>query len=466
MSSPAWPLKPGPVRRALENPDEPNLLRDQFPYTNPPRVMFDGVEVPPDPAPEIFITDTTFRDGQQARTPYTVKQIVDLFDMLHRLSGPRGIIRQSEFFLYSDRDREAVEQCMARGYRYPEVTAWIRAVEKDFQLVKAIGIRETGILTSCSDYHIYLKLGLDRQKALEQYLGVVRAALEAGVRPRCHFEDVTRADIYGFVIPFAQALMDLAEESGTPVKIRLCDTMGYGVPYPGAALPRSVPRLVHALRHEAGVPGEWLEWHGHNDFYKVLVNASTAWLYGCAAANGTLLGFGERTGNTPIEGLIFEYMGLTGDDEVDTPVITEIARYMERECGYEIPPMTPFVGRQFNVTAAGIHADGIIKNEEIYNIFDTEKLLGRPLGVNVTDKAGVAGVAYWVNAKLGLKGNARLDKRHPGIQALARWVKQQYEGGRTTSLSDEEMTAAARAHLPEFFGASGQARKASPRAAG
>src|SRR5207253_10734006 len=71
---------------------------------------------------------------------------------------------------------------------------------------------------------------------------------------------------------------DLAEESRIPVILRLCDTMGYGVPYPGAVLPRSVPRLVYAMTHDAGVPEAWLEWHGHNDFYKVLINASTAWL--------------------------------------------------------------------------------------------------------------------------------------------------------------------------------------------
>ena len=82
---------------------------------------------------------------------------------------------------------------------------------------------------------------------------VVRAALEAGVRPRCHFEDITRADFYGFCVPFAQALMDLSAESGVPIKIRLCDTLGFGVPYPAAALPRSVPKLVQ-VRPPSRVP--------------------------------------------------------------------------------------------------------------------------------------------------------------------------------------------------------------------
>ncbi|MCS7458797.1 hypothetical protein N0M98_01480 [Paenibacillus doosanensis] len=431
--------------------NQANWFREQFPYSAPPRVLFDGVEVPTAMPEHIFITDTTFRDGQQARPPYTVEQIVTLFDYLHRLSGERGVIRQSEFFLYSEKDREAAYQCMARGYKFPEVTAWIRAVKKDFALVKDMGIQETGILTSISDYHIYSKLGLDRERAMAQYLDIVEAAMAAGIRPRCHLEDITRADVYGFVIPFVQRLVQLSGESGIPVKIRLCDTMGYGVSYPGAVLPRSVPRLVHALREETGIRSEQLEWHGHNDFYKVLTNAATAWLYGVGGINGTLLGFGERTGNTPIEGLLFEYMGLTGDQSVDTTVITEIADYFENELGYSIPPMTPFVGKQFNVTAAGIHADGVIKNEEIYNIFDTDKLLNRPLGVQVTDKAGAAGVAFWVNKQLKLTGEQRIDKKHEAIQKMTAWVAEQYKDGRTTSLSDTELLEAARQWLPEHF---------------
>ncbi|MBE1447110.1 2-isopropylmalate synthase [Paenibacillus sp. OAS669] len=430
---------------------QPDYFREQFPYSAPPRVLFDGVEVPTAMPDDIFITDTTFRDGQQARPPYTVEQIVTLFDYLHRLSGDNGVIRQSEFFLYSEKDREAAYRCMEKGHRFPEVTAWIRAVKKDFALVKDMGIKETGILTSISDYHIYLKLGLDREKAMMQYLDIVEAALAAGIRPRCHLEDVTRADVYGFVVPFVQRLTELSEQSGIPVKVRLCDTMGYGVSYPGAILPRSVPRLVHALREETGIRSEQLEWHGHNDFYKVMTNAATAWLYGVGGINGTLLGFGERTGNTPIEGLLFEYMGLTGDTSVDTTVITEIADYFERELGYHIPPMTPFVGKQFNVTAAGIHADGVIKNEEIYNIFDTGKLLNRPLGVQVTDKAGAAGVAFWVNKQLGLEGENRLDKKHPSIQAMTAWVADQYKDGRTTSLSDAELLGAAKHFLADLF---------------
>ncbi|MBI4595993.1 MAG: 2-isopropylmalate synthase [Candidatus Tectomicrobia bacterium] len=437
----------------LEHVDKPNLLRTIFPYDEVPKTPFDPApEVPMNPPDDIWITCTTFRDGQQARPPYSVQQIVDLYDMMARLGGPNGVIRQSEFFLYSQKDREAIEKCQSLGYRYPEVTGWIRAEKKDLKLVKEIGLEETGILTSASDYHIFLKLNKSREAAMNDYLNLVRETIEAGIKPRCHLEDLTRADIYGFIVPYVQELMEISRDSGVPVKVRLCDTMGYGISYPGAGLPRSVPKLVNIMIQECGVPKEQLEWHGHNDFHKVHINGITAWLYGCAALNGTLLGFGERTGNPPIEGACLEYVSLTGSENgMDLSVITEIANYFVNKIGFNLPANYPFVGSEFNVTSAGIHADGLIKNEEIYNIFDTAKILNRPLGVAINDKAGIAGIAYWVNSYLGLKGEYKIDKRHPGILMINDWVNFQYKELRITSISNDEMLQQAKLHLPTYF---------------
>lgn len=436
----------------IEHADEPDLLRDIFPYTEVPKSVFDGIPVQMDVPENFWITCTTFRDGQQARPPYTAKQIVDLYTFMHRLGGPNGVIRQSEFFLYSDKDKEAVRKCLEKNFKYPEVTGWIRAVPADFKLVKEMGLKETGILTSSSDYHIFLKLKSNREEIKEKYLSLVRSALEAGVLPRCHLEDITRADIYGFVIPFAQDLMDIAKEAKVPIKIRLCDTMGYGLPYPEAALPRGIPKMVQIMIKEAGVPKECLEWHGHNDFHKVLINGVSAWLYGCAALNGTLLGFGERTGNPPIEGACIEYTSLYGSPNgMDLTVITEIGEYFKKEIKAKVPDNYPFVGNTFNVTRAGIHADGVIKNEEIYNIFDTAKILNRPLGITVTDKSGLAGIALWVDRYLGLEGKKAIPKNHPGIKEIDKWVSEQYAIGRTTGISPEEILIQAEIHLPEYF---------------
>ncbi len=433
-------LEQSAYKYQLQDREEPNLYRHLFDYESVPKVSFNHRFVPTCMPKEIWITDTTFRDGQQSTSPFTVEQIVHLYKLMHSLGGPKGIIRQSEFFVYSEKDRESLLRCKELGYDFPEITTWIRASEKDFQLVKDLGIRETGVLVSCSDYHIYKKMGLTRAKALDKYLGVVKSILDRGIYPRCHFEDITRADFYGFVVPFATELNRLGEEAGIPIKIRACDTMGYGVSYPGAALPRSVPGIIYGLMHYAGTPSEMLEWHGHNDFYKVVTNASTAWLYGASSVNCSLLGIGERTGNCPLEAMVMEYASLRGTtDGMELPVITEIARYFEDEIGYEIPPRTPFVGRNFNVTRAGIHADGLLKDEEIYNIFDTAKLLGRPAAVAVDSHSGLAGIAHWVNSFFRLEGDNTIDKREPFVAAMKMRVDAQYESGRTTVMGDEEL---------------------------
>ena len=436
----------------LDNRVEPELYRDVFPYTHVSRIEFDDTFLVPRPADPMFITDTTFRDGQQARPPYTVKQIARIYDLLHKLGGKSGLIQASEFFMYSPKDRKAIEVCRSRGYRFPRVTGWIRANMDDLKIAHDMEFDEVGLLTSMSDYHIFLKLGKTREQAMNDYLKVVTKALEWGIVPRCHFEDVTRADIYGFCLPFARKLMELSHEASMPIKIRLCDTMGYGVPFPGAALPRSVQRIVRAFTDEAGVPGAWLEWHGHNDFHKVLVNGVTAWLYGCGGVNGTLMGFGERTGNAPLEALVIDYISLTGNDEAADPtVITEIAQYFEKELDYRIPDNYPFAGKDFNATSAGIHVDGLAKNEEISNIFDTTKILNRSVPIIINDKAGRAGVAYWINQQFNLPPERQVSKKHPAVGQIHTRIMAAYEEGRNTSFSNKEIKNLVRRFMPELF---------------
>ena len=292
---------------------------------------------------------------------------------------------------------------------------------------------------------------MTRRQALEHYLSVVSDAIEAGLRPRCHFEDITRADFYGFVVPFTNALMEMSQQAGVPIKIRACDTMGYGVPFIGVSLPRSVAGIIYGLQHYSEVPPEMLEWHGHNDFYKGVANASTAWLYGACAVNCSLFGIGERTGNVPLEAMVVEYASLKGTTNgMDTTVITELADYYQNELGYDIPPMTPFVGQSFNVTRAGIHADGLLKDEEIYNIFDTGKILNRPAIVSVSNVSGLAGIAFWINQYYRLPEEAKVDKRSDLVVQIKQWVDREYENDRQTVISDGELVSLVKQYAPEL----------------
>lgn len=424
----------------LADVETPNVFRNLFPYDEVPKIAFNERIVPHNMPENIWITDTTFRDGQQSRAPYSTEQIVYIYDQLYKLGGPNGLIRACEFFLYSKKDRDAVYRCMERGYQFPEITSWIRASKKDFQLVKDIGLKETGILVSCSDYHIFFKMRMTRREAMNHYLSVIRECLETGVSPRCHLEDITRSDIFGFVIPFCLELMKLKEEYNIPIKIRACDTMGYGVNYTGAVIPRSVQGIIYGLTTHAGVPSECIEWHGHNDFYKAVTNSTTAWLYGACGVNCSLFGIGERTGNTPLEAMVFEYAQMKGTlNGMDTTVITELAEYFEKEIGHIIPEQTPFVGKNFNVTKAGIHADGLLKSEEIYNIFDTEKFLKRPALVAVSNTSGLAGIAHWINSFYKLSKSNQLDKNSELVKVVKEWVDAEYEQGRVTVVTDGEL---------------------------
>jgi citrate (Re)-synthase len=436
----------------FNNTQEANLYREVFPYDEIPKVTFSNKFLPMQMPENIWITDTTLRDGQQSMSPFTVDQISKLFDFLHELDNGSGIIRQTEFFLYTEKDREAVAKCMEKGYEFPQITSWIRANKEDFKLVKQMGIKETGILMSCSDYHIFKKLNITRGQAMEKYLAIAEDALANGILPRCHLEDITRADFYGFVAPLVIKLMELSKKAGIPVKIRACDTLGLGVPYVGAGVPRSVQEIMYGLTNYCEVPSEYIEWHGHNDFYNVVTNSTTAWLYGASGINTTLFGIGERTGNCPLEAMIIEYGQLRGTiKNMNLHVLNDIAEFFVRELNYGIPPKTPFVGSEFNVTRAGIHADGILKDEEIYNIFNTETILNRPVVVAVNEYSGIAGIAAWINTYFRLKNDKKIDKKDLRIQVIKDWVDEQYKNGRTTVITNDELELIVRREMSDLF---------------
>ena len=124
---------------------------------------------------------------------------------------------------------------------------------------------------------------------------------------------------------------------------------------------------------------------------------------------------------------------------MDLSVITEIADYFEKELDYVIPPRTPFVGRSFNTTRAGVHADGLLKDQEIYNIFDTEKILGKPPLVSIDSHSGLAGVAYWINGYYDLDEQDRIDKKDPICVKIKEIIDDLYAQGRTTVMGDDEL---------------------------
>ncbi len=309
-----------------------------------------------------LITDTTLRDGaQDARFPLFPNEArIRYVDLLHQLDNGTGRIWSIETFIYHKRDVWVLDRLLERGYEFPLITTWIRANPKDVKELYDVSqgrVKETGMLASSSDHHIFDKLGYrSKEEAVDRYLKPILTACEYGITPRIHLEDTTRADVYGWVIPFMQTALEATEGRA---KFRVCDTIGWGVPDPYAAIPQGIPKLISTLYRETGAE---LEFHGHNDFGVATANSLTAWRYGCRKVNVAFAGLGERTGNTSLEQMLAAYIRFYGDPGFDLSILPEMALLVQ-QCLTPIPHNAPIIGEVFT-TQAGIHQAGVARQED------------------------------------------------------------------------------------------------------
>jgi citrate (Re)-synthase len=420
----------------MPDPETPELFEAAFPRDGFP--LYDWTERPADLPAAVWTTETTHRDGQQGGLPLTVEQGVRIYELMCAFTGASGALRQAEFFVYRDADRRMLEAALERWRAGAPVepTTWIRASAKDAALVGELGVRETGMLASASDYHTFHKFTPGgRRNAAASYLDAVRAVLDAGLRPRLHLEDATRAP-EEFVVPFVEAVLEAAQpfHEIAPPKFRICDTMGLGLPYEHVAWPRSVPRLVRRLR-ELGIAPEELEFHPHNDTHLVVANCLAAIQAGCAVVNGTLLGKGERTGNAPLEAILLHAAGMGRVAELpDFHVLNELAELYEA-LGEPVPAKYPLYGRDAHRTRAGIHADGLNKFWWMYAPFDVPRLLGRPLELSFTKDSGIAGLIFLIRQHTGREPA----KDDPALRTLHDELVRQFDAGRQTAVDWEEI---------------------------
>ncbi|MEX2540460.1 MAG: hypothetical protein WD314_01585 [Trueperaceae bacterium] len=417
--------------------EQPEYFENSFPRNALPRFEWDPK---PNGLPAgAWTTETTHRDGQQGGLPLTTAQSLRIYDILCEFTGESGAIRQAEFFPYRPSDRDALAGALERHRAGApiEPTTWIRALQADVERIRELGVRETGMLASASDYHTFHKFRPGgRSAAAAAYLDAVRMALDAGIRPRLHLEDATRASME-FISPFVEAVMESAGSYGRELrpKFRVCDTMGLGLPYDDVALPRSVPRIFRELR-ALGLEPEDLEFHPHNDTWLIVPNCLAAIREGCAVINGTCLGKGERTGNAPLEAVLLHLIGMGYYEGLapDFHALNSLAE-LYKEMGHGLPASYPLYGRDAHRTRAGVHADGLNKFWPMYAPFDVPGLLGRPLEVSLTKQSGAAGLLFLIRQHLGLE----LTKDHPVVRQVQDDIDRQWADGRVTGIDWPEL---------------------------
>lgn len=380
------------------------------------------------------ITDTTMRDGSQdprfALFPHDAK--LKYFDLLHRLDNGTGRIENVEVFIYQKRDVWVLEQLLERGYDFPQVTTWTRATPKDIRMLVKISqgkIEETGMLASASDHHIFDKLQhRSKAAAIDKYLKPIMTAVENDIRPRVHLEDITKADIHGWVVPFMNRVL---KETEGKACFRLCDTMGWGFPDSFAELPSGIPRLVSELHAATGAE---MEFHGHNDFGLATANSIAAWIHGCNRVNAAFAGLGERTGNTPLEQMVAAMVRLYGDPGFDLTTLAEMEELFESEV-CPVPAKTPIVGRDIFTTQAGLHQSGVAKQGEapgglIYLPY-ASSMVGRERDElhRVGGVSGMDGLVAILNEELESRGDQkRFTLLSRTVLALYDMVHASYDG--------------------------------------
>src|SRR5665648_257359 len=232
------------------NRDQEDTMKKYMCYDDLPKIKLPKNQ-------EVFISDSTIRDGaQMAGIVIKHDQKLKIYEYLHQIG-----IEKLETFVYNDRDKRAIASMFDRGYESPEITGWARAVRADIDAVLAVdGIEETGILMSVSDSHIIDKMGLSgREAAQDKYLDALQYAVDHGLRTRAHIEDMTRADNHGFVYPLVEKILEIDPDC----TIRLCDTLGFGVPFENVEEPYGIQTIVSDL---LGKGAKNIETHIHDDF--------------------------------------------------------------------------------------------------------------------------------------------------------------------------------------------------------
>ncbi len=381
---------------------------------------------------EIKISDSTMRDGaQMAGVVMTKKHKLRIYEYLHEIG-----IEKLECFLFNERDKNVARKMLDINYEFPEVTGWARAKTEDIDLVLNMdGIKETGILMSVSDSHIFDKIGFkSREEAVDNYLHALNYAVDHGLRVRCHFEDITRAD-FNFVKEFTKEIIEISPDA----IIRLCDTLGFGLPFHDSPLPYNIPKIVKELK-DIGVKN--IETHTHDDFGLGIANSLAGYWYGANWSNLTFLGIGERAGNSELEKiLLFLIWRVKGFEKYNPKKLVEFARYMEKEVRIFVPRNKAIVGKNIFAHESGIHTAGVIKNPFTYEPFPPELVGGKRI-LMIGDTSGTEVIRKKVEEiteeLMGIK--VRVDKKDPRIIAIYNDIRKLYDlEGRTSCISDDEM---------------------------
>jgi 2-isopropylmalate synthase len=324
----------------------------------------------------ITIFDTTLRDGEQSPgIALRPEEKAEVGEQLERLGVD---VIEAGFAVSSPGDFEGVK-AVAAAVERPTVASLCRTRKEDIDAAaEALADARRSrihVFLATSPVHMEKKLRLEPEEVVEQArwaVGYARAKVDQ-VEFSC--EDATRSDPR-----FVARVCGEAVRAGATT-INLPDTVGYCMPTEYAQFVRDVRCLCPELGSAT------LSVHCHNDLGLAVANTIAGLQAGATQAECTINGIGERAGNAALEELVMALRVRGSSFGMRTDIVTQeigsASRLVERVTGYAVQPNKAIVGANAFAHEAGIHQDGMLKDEQTYQIMDPAELglvMTLPLG--------------------------------------------------------------------------------------
>lgn len=310
----------------------------------------------------ITITDTTCRDGeQQVGIVFTPEQKVDIVQML----GEVGVAACE--IGYPGVSKEEERACKLITKNAPKTMCFVmaRANKNDIDAAIRSDARMLDLFTSCSEFHIREKMGLDLESNISKYIELLDYALDHGFMIVFGMEDISRSDT-DYYVKIIKAVKEACGNhwAGTGIS----DTVGVFNPLSAKWFFRTVQDKLEGMS---------LAMHFHNDHGLATANTLACLEEGAAAISGTVLGIGERCGNTPIEEIVVALRTIYGIKvRIKYDKLMELCEMVSRYAGIPIHVNKPIVGMNAFRHESGIHAHGVLAHPHIYEMIPHD-LLGR-----------------------------------------------------------------------------------------
>lgn len=317
----------------------------------------------------VDLLDTTLRDGEQA--PGISLSPDEKADIARALDAAEVPYIEAGSACTGEGERRTIRRVTDLDLD-ATVTSFARGVRGDVDLALDCGVDGVNLVVPASDRHIEDKVGTTREDLIERTAELVEYARDHGLWVEVLGEDGSRGDL-----DFLRELMASAFDAGAD-RVCYCDTVGH-------ASPERTHEVVSALA-ELGPTST----HTHDDLGLGVANALASVAAGADLIHTTVNGVGERAGNVAFEELAVALDHCYGIETVDTTELYDLAQLVSRATGVELPPNKAVIGENAFTHESGIHTDGTLKDERMYEPYPPERV-GRERRLVLGKHTGRAG---------------------------------------------------------------------------